>query len=248
MSREVPMDSGKLRHPERPKVDLQPSGCIDLIYMRRRAFLPVSESARFPEHLSATLLCLPPAHKRSKRWLSDEAFENRRIEILLNKTGVCIGYRATIQQGHRPTVKRHSKSFRADDFDGNLEEALQQARLWRDAKEQELGIQPGHLRSKAAEKPWSGISLIVSKSQDGRSYWGSNREVGKQALRAYIGKRSYKEAYHDLITRIADRDGIPLPPELPAPPPPRADQYRRMTRAGLTGIPEPVRRRRTKAA
>lgn len=247
MSREVPMDSGKLRQTDRTLDDLQAVQSFEIVYMRRRAFLPLRETLPVEEEP----LCVeddlgPPVHERSKRWHTQELFEMRRISTLKNKSGSVIGYRPMFQQGHGAEAERFNQPFRASDYEGSLSEALRQAKIWRDATEVRLGIKPGSLRSKTAQRPWAGVSLIVSKSPGGRSYWGSNHVIGKQALRSYIGKRSYIDAYHDLLRRIAERDGIPLPDELPSPPPPRSDQYRRMTKAGLIGIPEPIRRRSPK--
>ncbi|QIZ23154.1 Hypothetical protein (plasmid) [Pseudomonas putida] len=240
------MDSGKLRQNDIAGVDLQPSTRFELVYMRRREFLPLADSTDADEtpDVDEDPDTGPPVHERSKRWQSQDAFEMRRITKLQSKTGEVIGYRPMIQKGHGSDRERPNKSFRASDFGGSLDEALRQAKLWRDSTEVKLGIKPGSLRSKSSVRPWSGVSLIGAKSPDGRSYWGSNHVIGIKPLRTYIGRRSYTDAYHDLIQRIAERDGIPLPEELPAPPPPRADQYRRMTKAGLTGIPEPSSRRR----
>ncbi|MBM5458884.1 hypothetical protein H8F21_15060 [Pseudomonas sp. P66] len=228
-------------------VDLQPTTRFELVYMRRREFLPLSESHDVDDTLALDVHSGPPVHERSKRWQSQDAFEMRRITKLQSKTGEVIGYRPMIQKGHGSDRERPNKSFRASDFGGSLDEALRQAKLWRDSTEIKLGIKPGRLRSKTVARPWSGVSLIVAKSTGARSYWGSNHVMGSKPLRAYIGKRSYIDAYHDLIKRIAERDGIPLPEELPSPPPPRDDQYRRMTKAGLTGIPEPSRRRKSRS-
>ena len=62
-------------------------------------------------------------------------------------------------------------------------------------------------------------------------------------IRVYIGQKSYVGAYHALILKVAERDGIPIPDELPMPPPPRREQYQRLKKAGLTDIPEPHRKR-----
>lgn len=237
------MDSGKLRQPTCAVPEIQSATSFDLIFIRRRACLPLAEVVDVDDLLAFDAVCGPPVHERSKRWQSQDAFEMRRISKLYNKSKELIGYRPMIQQGNGPDGERPNKCFRASDFEGSLEEALLQAKTWRDATESKLGIKPGNLRSRSVGKPWAGVSLIVSKSPVGRSYWGSDYELGQKSLRAYIGKRSYIAAYHDLIQRIAERDGIPLPDELPSPPPPRADQYRRMTKAGLTDIPEPARRR-----
>lgn len=234
------MDSGKFLQLDRVAGALPPASPIDLIYMRRRAFLPLAESLDADCTAGQVTGTAPPVHERSKRWHADDAFEMRRISPLRNKVGTVTGYRAMIQQGRGPTVERFHCSFRASDFDGSLAEALRHAKVWRDATELKLGIKPGILRSKAPERPWSGVSLIVSYSGTGRSYWGSNSVPGKKRLRAYIGKRSYVDAYHDLIRRIAKRDGIPLPCELPLPPALRRDQARRMTKAGLVEIPQPI--------
>lgn len=248
MSREAPMDSGKLRQADRAMLDIQSVKTFDLVYMRRRAFLPLEDAPDVDDDPPG---CVddpgPPVYERSKRWRTQEAFEMRRITPLKNKSGKIIGYRPMIQQGHGAEAERFNQPFRASDFDGSLSEALRQAKIWRDATEARLGIKKGSLRSKTMQRPWSGVSLIVSKSPSGRSYWGSNHVIGKPALRAYIGKRSYIDAYHSLIKQIADRDGIPLPDDLPSPPPPRSDQYRRMLKAGLSGIPEPIRSRSSKA-
>lgn len=244
------MDSGKNCSTLRTAIDLQPSACIDLVYMRRRAFLPYREPAElFDFPMPATIPAAPP-HQRSKRWRSDEAFEMRRITPLLNKAKDVIGYRPMIRQGRGMHCERYIASFRADDFNGSLDAALRRAKAWRDAQEIELGIKLGSLRSKEKDAPWSGISLIVSKTGPVRSYWGSNRVVGSKSLRSYIGPgRSYTEAYHDLILRVAERDGIPPPTELPSPPPPRLDQFKRMARSGLKGIPKPARsKQRVRAA
>lgn len=244
------MDSGKnCSSTLRTSKSLQPSACIDLIYMRRRAFLPQREGAELFDFPAPAAAPAAPPHLRSKRWRSDEAFEMRRITPLFNKARELIGYRSMIRQGGGPHCERYVASFRADDFNGSLVVALQKAKAWRDAQEIELGIKRGNLRSKEKDAPWSGISLIVSKTGPVRSYWGSNRVVGSKSLRSYIGlRRSYTDAYHDLILRIAERDGIAPPAELPTPPPPRLDQFKRMTRSGLKGIPEPVRRKRRSRA
>jgi hypothetical protein len=241
------MDSGKSRQHNTAVPDIQSVTSFDLIFMRRRACLPLAEVVDVDGSPAVVAGCAPPLHERSKRWQSQDAFEMRRISKLYNKSKELIGYRPMIQQGHGADGERPNKCFRATDFGGSLEEALLQAKAWRDATESKLGIRPGNLRSRSAGKPWSGVSLIVSKSPMGRSYWGSNHVIGLKPLRAYIGKRSYIAAYHDLIQRIAERDGIPLPDELPSPPPPRADQYRRMSKAGLTDIPEPARRRASRS-
>ncbi|SBW84324.1 hypothetical protein PVE_R2G0295 [Pseudomonas veronii 1YdBTEX2] len=241
------MDSGKSRQPDTSVPDVQSATSFDIIFMRRRDYLPLVEVIDVDEPPAVDAYCGPPVHERSKRWHSQDAFEMRRISKLHNKSKELIGYRPMIQQGHGADGERPNKCFRASDFGGSLEEALLQAKAWRDATESKLGIKPGNLRSRSAGKPWAGVSLIVSKSPVGRSYWGSNHVLGLKPLRAYIGKRSYTEAYHDLIQRIAERDRIPLPDELPSPPPPRADQYRRMSKAGLTDIPEPARRRASRS-
>lgn len=241
------MDSGKSSQPITAVPEIQSATCFDLIFTRRRSFLPLADTGDVDDPPAVKAECGPPVHERSKRWQSQDAFEMRRISKLHNQSKELIGYRPMIQQGHGSDGERPNKCFRASDFGGSLEEALLQAKAWRDATESKLGIKPGNLRSRSAGKPWAGVSLIVSKSPMGRSYWGSNRVLGLKPLRAYIGKRSYIAAYHDLIQRIAERDGIPLPDELPSPPPPRVDQYRRMSEAGLTGIPEPARKRSSRS-
>ncbi len=241
------MDSGKLRQPTSAVPEVQSATSFDLIFMRRRACLPLADTVDVDDPPAVEVECGPPIHERSKRWQHQDAFEMRRISKLHNKSKELIGYRPMIQQGHGSDGERPNKCFRASDFGGSIEEALLQAKAWRDATESKLGIKPGSLRSRSAGKPWSGVSLIVSKSPTGRSYWGSNHVLGLKPLRAYIGKRSYTAAYHELIRRIAERDGIPLPDELPSPPPPRADQYRRMSKAGLTDIPQPARRRASRS-
>ncbi|MGP0171343.1 hypothetical protein ACSVIJ_05595 [Pseudomonas sp. NCHU5208] len=174
----------------------------------------------------------------------------RRINPLHNKAGELIGYRPMIQQGHGPGSQRFHKSFRAADFNGALDEALQHAKEWRDNTEAKLGITAGSLRVRSAVRPWSGVSLIVSKGADCRAYWGSNRTADKPTIRVYIGQKSYIDAYQALIKKLSERDGIPLPDVLPMPPPPRSEQYRRMIKAGLSDIPAPVkkRQRRSKAS
>lgn len=238
------MDSGKLRHEaDFAEAELQPSSHVDLIYMRRRAFLPTVNGGQVVDTVAGGDIA-PPVHARSTRWQSDEAFEMRRINPLTNKQGELTGYRPMIQRGHGPTGERFHASFRASEFKGSIGEALNHAKQWRDNTEIKLGIAPGSLRSKSDSRPWCGVSLIVSKGAGCRAYWGSNRAQDKPTIRVYIGQKSYAEAYQSLITRIAERDGIPLPDVLPLPPPPRPEQYRRMMKAGLSDIPDPVKKRR----
>ena len=239
------MDSGKPHHcADWAEGELQPSSHIELIYMRRRAYLPRAKSSEGP---GVVVDGLPPAHTRSTRWKSDEAFEMRRINPLLNKAGELIGYRPMIQQGHGPGSQRFHKSFRAADFKGSIDEALKHAKEWRDSTETKLGIAPGSLRVQSAALPWSGVSLIVSKGADCRAYWGSNRAADKPTIRVYIGQKSYIEAYQVLITKLSERDKIPLPEVLPLPPPPRREQYRRMIKAGLSDIPQPLTKRKRRS-
>lgn len=241
------MDSGKPHHlADRVEADLQPTSHIELIYMRRRAYLPRAKAPEVSGGLS-TVEGLPPAHTRSTRWKTDEAYEMRRINPLHNKAGELIGYRPMIQQGHGQGSQRFHKSFRAADFEGSIGEALKHAKEWRDSTEAKLGITAGSLRIQSDARPWSGVSLIVSKGAGCRAYWGSNRTADKQTIRVYIGQKSYTEAYHDLITKLAERDGIPLPEDLPLPPPPRTEQYRRMIKAGLSDIPKPPRTRQRRS-
>lgn len=241
------MDSGKvLRHLE---VDghgpeLCPIGSIDLLYIRSDYLLSVKELE--PEPLLPERDA-PPAHTRSKLWQSDEAYEMRRINTLTDKGEVLLGYRPMIQQGRGPTAKRYHASFRIAEL-GSQEEALRLAKQWRDDTEAKLGIQPGKRSSKVLRKPVSGISLIVSKNLDGRFYWGSDQAPGHRTIRVYIGKKSYVEAYQELFKRIAIRDDLPIPDELPLPPPPRMDQFKRMVKAGLTDIPRPSQKRKRRAS
>lgn len=253
MNCEVPMDSGKLRKSSWLSSDLEPFNQIELVYMRRRAQRAECLCGAFNEVLfelvpaNASDDLVPPVHIRSTRWQSDELFEMRRITLLQSKFGVLLGYRPMIQQGHGASRRKYHASFRAADYDGSLDQALIQAKAWRDQMEARLGIKPGSLRSKSSERPFAGVSLIVSNNPGARSYWGSNRVTGKSTLRVYIGQRSYAEAYHDLIRQVAERDGIPLPEELPTPPPPRLDQYKRMVKAGFTDIPLPAAKRRSRS-
>lgn len=240
------MDSGKLlRQPDSVVAELVPIGKIDLILIRRRS-APTVVRAPDPD-ISPSESGAPPAHARSKLWQTDEAYEMRRINTLSDKGEVLIGYRPMIQQGRGPTAKRYHASFRIADL-GSQEEALRQAKQWRDDTELKLGIHPGKRSSKVLKKPVSGISLIVAKNPGGRSYWGSDQAPGQRTIRVYIGQKSYTEAYQELFTRMALRDELPIPEELPLPPPPRMDQYRRMIKAGLVDIPRPIPKRKPKAS
>lgn len=234
------MDSGKFIQVDRGAGAPRPANPSDQINKRLHAFLLLAES-RYADGTAAQITdAAPPVHERCKRWHADDAFEMRRMSPLQNKVGTVTGYRVMIQQGRGPKGVRYHSSFRASHFDGSLAAALRHAKAWRDTTELKLGIRPGSLRSKGPERPWSGVSLIVSHSSTGRSYWGSNEAPGKKRLRAYIGRRTYVDAYHDLIRRIAERDGVPLPCELPSPPAPRREQVRRMIKAGLIDTPEPI--------
>lgn len=237
------MEAGSFSTEDERTSERYPVRYVDLVFVRRRAYLPLAPVEPEPERVEDC----PPRHLRSARWQSDEAFRMRRITALTNKRGEVIGYRPMIQQGYGAAAKRYHASFRASEFNGSLEEALKQAQLWRDHTEAKLGIKPGSLRSRSAPLPWNGISLIVSKGTGGRAYWGSNRLQDKPMIRAYIGQKSYVEAYHALILKVAERDNIPVPDELPLPPPPQRDQYRRMKKAGFTDIPEPARKRAKRA-
>jgi hypothetical protein len=240
------MDSGKvLRQPDWVAKELVPTGSIDLIFLRRRAAAPLEVETEFESH--APDREAPPAHARSKLWQTDEAYEMRRITVLLDKGENVIGYRPMIQQGRGPTAKRYHLSFRIADL-GSQEEALRQAKQWRDDTELKLGIHPGKRSSKVLKKPVTGISLIVAKNPGGRSYWGSDQVPGQRTIRIYIGQKSYTEAYQELFRRMALRDDLPIPQDLPLPPPPRMDQYRRMIKAGLVDIPRPVPKRKPKAS
>lgn len=240
------MDSGKLlRQPDSVVTELVPIGKIDLILIRRRS-APTVVRAPDPD-ISPSDGGAPPAHARSKLWQTDEAYEMRRINTLSDKGEVLIGYRPMIQQGRGPTAKRYHASFRIADL-GSQEEALRQAKQWRDDTELKLGIHPGKRSSKVLKKPVSGISLIVAKNPGGRSYWGSDQAPGQRTIRVYIGQKSYTEAYQELFTRMALRDELPIPEELPLPPPPRMDQYRRMIKAGLVDIPRPIPKRKPKTS
>jgi len=239
------MDSGKvLRHLDVDVhgAELCPVGSIDLLYIRSDYLLSVKEPE--PDALPPDRDA-PPAHTRSKRWQSDEAYEMRRINPLTDKADVLIGYRPMIQQGRGPTSKRYHASFRVAEL-GSQEEALRLAKQWRDDTEAKLGIQPGKRSSKVLRKPVTGISLIVSKNLDGRFYWGSDQAPGQRTIRVYIGKKSYVEAYQELFKRMAIRDGLPIPEVLPLPPPPRLDQFKRMVKAGLTDIPRPSKKRKSR--
>lgn len=241
------MDSGKLRQSEWLEHDLQPISHIELIYPRRRA-LSLSVADTCTDLLAVGVAnadeIVPPVHTRSKRWHSDDAFEMRRITPLKNKSGELIGFRPMIQQGHGQSGRKVHASFRASDFDGCLNVALAQAKAWRDQTEVKLGIKPGSLRSKSVERPFAGVSLIVSNNPGARSYWGSYAVAGEKTIRRYIGQKSYAEAYREVILLVAERDQIPLPVELPDAPPPRPDQHRRMLKAGFTDIPSPEKRRK----
>ncbi|MHC5195204.1 hypothetical protein ACYSUW_15715 [Pseudomonas frederiksbergensis] len=241
------MDSGKvLRHldVEAHGAELCPVGSIDLLYIRSAYLLSVKEPD--PEPLLPER-DTPPAHTRSKLWQSDEAYEMRRINPLTDKDDVLLGYRPMIQQGRGPTAKRYHASFRIAEL-GSQEEALRLAKQWRDDTEAKLGIQPGKRSSKVLRKPVTGISLIVSKNLDGRFYWGSDQAPGQRTIRVYIGKKNYIEAYQELFKRMAIRDELPIPDELPLPPPPRMDQFKRMFKAGLTDIPRPSKKRKSRTS
>lgn len=239
------MDSGKLFLPlELAKADLVPIAAIDLVYVRCAEYLATEKEAELATDVPHRLA--PPAHTRSKLWQSDEDYEMRRINPLTDKDKALLGYRPMIQQGRGPTGKRFHASFRIADL-GSQEEALRHAQQWRDDTEIKLGIHPGQRSSKMLKKPVSGISLIVSKTVGGRFYWGSDQVPGQSTIRVYIGKKSYVEAYQELFKRMAIRDGLAIPEDLPLPPPPRMDQFKRMAKAGLTGIPRPVEKRKRKA-
>jgi len=241
------MDSGKLRQSEWPDHDLQPISHIEIIHPRRRALslsVPNTRADLLAVCVANADEIVPPVHTRSKRWHSDNAFEMRRINELKNKAGELIGYRPMIQQGHGSARRKVYASFRASDFDGNLLVALAQAKAWRDQTEARLGIKPGSLSSKSVERPFAGVSLNVSNNSGARSYWGSDAVAGKKKIRRYIGQKSYAEAYREVILLVAERDQIPLPSELPEAPPPRADQHRRMLKAGFTDIPPPEKKSR----
>lgn len=233
------MDSGSFSPEDDGTCGRYPARYIELVYVRRRAYLPLAPGEQEVERADT----VPPVHVRSARWQTDDAFRMRRITQLTNKRGEVTGFRPMIQRGHGAAGKRYHAPFRASEFNGSIDEALRQAQLWRDNTEAKLGIQPGSLRSRPESLPWNGISLIVSKTAGGRAYWGSNRLQDKPMLRSYIGQKSYVEAYHALILKVAERDGIPVPDELPMPPPPRREQYRRLKKAGITDIPEPARKR-----
>ena len=239
------MDSGKLRQSEWLEHDLQPISHIELIYPRCRA---LSVADTYADLIAVCVAnadeIVPPVHTRSKRWHSDDAFEMRRITSLKNKAGELIGFRPMIQQGHGSSGRKVHASFRASDFDGNISVALAQAKAWRDETEVRLGIKPGCLRSKSVERPFAGVSLIVSNNPGARSYWGSDAVAGKKTIRRYIGQKSYAEAYREVILLVAERDKIPIPADLPEPPPPRPDQYKRMIKARFTDIPSPEKRRK----
>ncbi|HBP5005799.1 TPA: hypothetical protein L5632_003366 [Pseudomonas aeruginosa] len=203
--------------------------------------MPLSASpAPIPSTSADTLRLTAPRLMRQRRWRDDKRFQMRRIVILKNQDGEIVGYRPTIQQGTKEHRRDYYQTFKITP-EVSLSEALRAAMDWRDLTEKKLGIDPGSHSAACSSKSIASISLIVSQSPPYRAHWATNQTAdGAPKIRVSIGVRNYQDAYEETVLRLAQREGIPPPEQIPLAPPPRRDQYRRMVKAGLQDIPKPL--------
>tara|TARA_R110002124_G_scaffold128157_9_gene288617 strand:+ start:25533 stop:26207 length:675 start_codon:yes stop_codon:yes gene_type:complete len=184
-----------------------------------------------------------PQFEAIGRWKTFETYSMRRIFPIKDQAGRTIGFRPMIQQGKGSNRRTISTVFRVNDLVDKAM-AMAMAMDWRDKKEAELGMLPGRVRSKSADRFVPGISLVVSKVEPYRACWKWSKE-GHKALKSYISiKRGYLDSYVDLVSRICVVLEIEQP-HIKSAPMCTAKQYLRLQRMGIEGLPD--RRRADRA-